>query len=564
MAKHEDVSAREKLSKDEHIKENSNYLRGTILDSLQDPLTGALAPDDAKLIKFHGSYQQYDRDLESERKRQKLEPLYQFMVRVRAAGGIVTPQQWLVLDALSDQYANGTLKLTTRQSFQFHGIFKKNLKPAIKAINEALLTTIATCGDVNRNVMCNPNPYQSLVHEQVYHYAHELSEYLKPKTKAYHEIWLDGEKVAGTDDAEPLYQKHYLPRKFKIALTIPPYNDIDVFANDLGFIAIEKDGRLLGFNVCVGGGLGSTFGDDTTYPRLADVIGFVAPDQIIEVAETIIAIQRDYGNRENRKNARLKYTLDRLGLQWFTEELNQRLGWSVQKSRPFEFTTNGDTYGWLKGTNGNWFLTLFIENGRVKDQKDYLLKTALREVATIHKGDFRLTGNQNLIIGNIARRDKEKIESILKQHHILNHQNHTGLRLHSMACVALNTCGLAFAEAERYLPSLIDKLDTILRENGLEQDAINIRMTGCPNGCARSYLGEIGLIGRAVGRYNLYLGASHQGDRLNTLYKEMLSEEEILDILKPIIAAYAQGRQEGESFGDFVIRKGIVKSAQRQ
>lgn len=559
MAAKEKALAQEQLSQDEHIKENSNYLRGTIQESLQDPLTGALSPEDAKLIKFHGSYQQYDRDLESERKRQKLEPLYQFMVRVRAAGGITTPQQWLALDALSDQYANGTLKLTTRQSFQFHGILKPDLKPAIKAINETLLTTIATCGDVNRNVMCNPNPYQSLVHEQMYRYARELSDYFIPKTKAYHEIWLNGEKVAGTADVEPLYQKHYLPRKFKIALTIPPYNDVDVFANDLGFIAIEEGGELKGFNVCVGGGLGNTFGDDTTYPRLADVIGFVKPDQIIEVAETVICIQRDHGDRTNRKNARLKYTIDRQGLQWFVEELNQRLGWSMQNSKPFQFTTNGDTYGWLKGTNGNWFLTLFIENGRVKDQKDYQLKTALREVAAIHKGDFRLTGNQNLIIGNIVRRDKEKIEDILQQYGILNHQRQSGLRLHSMACVALNTCGLAFAEAERYLPSLIDKLDKIMQENGLEKDAINIRMTGCPNGCARSYLGEIGFVGRAVGRYNLYLGASHQGDRLNTLYKEMLSEEEILDTLTPILQAYAQGRHEGEHFGDFVVRKEIVK-----
>lgn len=564
MAAKENISEQKKLSQDEHIKEDSNYLRGTIKESLKESLTGALHPDDAKLIKFHGSYQQHDRDLESERNRQKLEPLYQFMVRVRAAGGITTPRQWLALDELSDQYANGTLKLTTRQSFQFHGILKRDLKPAIKAINETLLTTLATCGDVNRNVMCNPNPYQSLVHEQVYGYAQELSEHLMPKTKAYHEIWLDGEKVAGTADAEPLYQKRYLPRKFKIALTIPPYNDVDVFANDLGFIAIEEKGELKGFDVCIGGGLGNTLEDDSTYPRLADVIGFVEPDRIIEVAEAVICLQRDQGDRENRKNARLKYTIDKHGLEWFVDALNQRLEKAIQKSEPFRFTTNGDTYGWLKGTNGNWFLTLFIENGRVKDQKDYQLKKGLREVAAIHKGDFRLTGNQNLIIGNVARRNKEKIEGILKQHGIVNHQRQTGLRLHSMACVALNTCGLAFAEAERYLPSLIDKLDKIMQENGLEKDAINIRMTGCPNGCARSYLGEIGFVGRAVGRYNLYLGASHQGDRLNTLYKEMLSEEEILDTLKPFIETYAKGRKEGEYFGDFILRKGIVKPAGRQ
>ena len=563
MAAKEEVSA-PKQSEDESIKENSNFLRGTIEQSLQDSLTGAITPVDAKLLKFHGSYQQQDRDLESERTHQKLEPLYQFMVRVRAAGGIVTPQQWLVLDGLSDQYANGTIKLTTRQSFQFHGIFKRNMKPALKAMNEALLTTLATCGDVNRNVMCNPNPYQSQVHEQVYRYAQQLSEHLLPNTRAYHEIWLDGEKVVGVAEEEPLYHRQYLPRKFKIALAIPPHNDIDVFANDLGFIAIEEAGELKGFNVCIGGGLGSTLGDESTYPRLADVIGFVAPDHIIAVAETVIAIQRDHGDRLNRKNARLKYTIDRLGLDWFTEEIHHRLGWPLAKPAPFSFITNGDTYGWQEGTNGNWFLTLFIENGRVKDQKDYPLKAGLRQVATIHQGDFRLTGNQNLIIGNVARRDKQKIEDILKQHGLLHHQHQTGLRLHSMACVALNTCGLAFAEAERYLPALIDKLDVIMQENGLAQDAINIRMTGCANGCARSYLGEIGFVGRTVGKYNLYLGASHTGDRLNVLYKEMLSEGEILDTLTPLIEDYAKERDAGEFFGDFVIRKRIVPPAERQ
>lgn len=546
------------LSAEEGIKENSNFLRGTIQQSLNDPLTGSLQPDDVKLIKFHGSYQQHDRDLESERKRQKLEPLYQFMVRVRVAGGIASPQQWLTLDDLSTRYTDGTLKLTTRQSFQFHGILKRNLKPVIKSVNESLLTTLATCGDVNRNVMCNPNPYQSKIHGEVYDFAKTLSEHLKPKTRAYHEIWLDQEKIVGTPESEPLYQNRYLPRKFKIALAIPPRNDIDVFANDLGFIAIEEKGQLKGFNVCVGGGLGSTFGDNSTYPRLAGVIGFVTPDKLIETAETVIAIQRDFGDRKNRRNARLKYTIDRHGEAWFVEEMNRRLGWEIAKAEPFSFKTNGDQYGWLKGVDGKWYYTLFVENGRVKDEKGYTLKTALREIAKIHQGDFRLTGNQNLIIGRVDESDKEKIESILSAHGVLNHKKLTGLRLHSMACVALNTCGLAFAESERYLPSLIDKLDKIMEKHGLEQEAINIRMTGCPNGCARSYLGEIGLIGRAVGRYNLYLGASHNGDRLNVLYREMLSEEEILEALDPLIESYAAEKKPDETFGDFMRRKKIV------
>lgn len=559
----EEQLEKQKLSADEYIKEKSDFLRGTIQESLKNPLTGALHPDDVKLIKYHGSYQQHDRDLESERKKQKLEPLYQFMVRVRVPGGITTPKQWLALDELAELYGNGTLKLTTRQSFQFHGILKRHLKPTIKAVNETLLSTVATCGDINRNVMCNPNPYLSAIHEEVYTMAAQMSEYFKPKTTAYHEIWLDQEKVAGTPDAEPLYGETYLPRKFKIALTIPPRNDIDVFANDLGLIAIEENNELMGFNVCVGGGLGSTFGEKDTYPRLADVIGFVSKDKIIEASETIIAIQRDYGNRVNRRNARLKYTIDKRGLEWFVQELNSRLGWEIESPRPFCFHTNGDQYGWLKGINGKWFYTLFVENGRVKDEKGHQLKKALREVALILKGDLRLTGNQNLIIGNVEEKDKGIIEGILARYGVLNHPKLTGLRLSSMACVALNTCGLAFAESERYLPSLIDKLDVLMKENGLESDAINIRMTGCPNGCARSSLGEIGFVGRAIGRYNLYLGASHNGDRLNTLYKEMLSEDAILEALKPIISAYAQEREEQEHFGDFVIRKKIVAPADR-
>jgi sulfite reductase (NADPH) hemoprotein beta-component len=553
-----EIIQEQKLSEEESIKEQSDFLRGTIIESLANPLTGALTPNDAKLIKFHGSYQQHDRDLEKERKQQKLEPLYQFMVRVRATGGIVSPAQWLALDDLSERYANGTLKLTTRQSFQFHGILKRNLKSSIKAIHDTLLTTIATCGDVNRNVMCNQNTYQSEIHEEVYRYAAETAEYFKPKTRAYFEIWLGEEKVVSSEDTEPVYQSGYLPRKFKIAFSIPPHNDVDVFANDLGFIAIQNKGRLEGFNVCVGGGLGSTFGDRSTYPRLADVIGYVPKENILEVAETIITIQRDFGNRSNRRNARLKYTIDNRGLDWFVGEVNARLGWNIAEARPFEFTTNGDSYGWVKGINERWFYTLFVEHGRVRNDHDFKLKSALREIAKIHQGDFRLTGNQNLIIGNAMEEDKDKILAILSLNGVVGKKQITGLRLGSMACVALNTCGLAFAESERYLPSLIDKLDPILRKYNLENESITIRMTGCPNGCARSALGEIGFVGRAVGRYNLYLGASHNGDRLNSLYKEMLSEDEILLALDPILERYSIERSSNESFGDFVNRKKIV------
>ncbi|PXX29970.1 assimilatory sulfite reductase (NADPH) hemoprotein subunit [Arenibacter sp. ARW7G5Y1] len=551
------------LSEDEHIKDKSDFLRGTIKDSLKNPLTGALLPDDVKLIKYHGSYQQYDRDTESERKQKKLEPLFQFMVRVRAAGGVTTPQQWLTLDELSDTYGNGTIKLTTRQSFQFHGILKRGLKPTIQAVNDTLLSTLATCGDVNRNVMCNPNPYQSPIHDEVYKLAGEISNYFLPKTTAYHEIWLDKEKVAGTPDFEPLYHHTYLPRKFKIAIAIPPNNDIDVFANDLGLIAIEENNKVIGFNICVGGGLGSTFGVQETYPRLADVIGYAPKEKVFEVAKTVIAIQRDHGNRSNRKLSRLKHTIDDRGLEWFVSELENRLGWNLPKPKPYLFKSNGDEYGWLKGINNKWFYTLFVEHGRIRDESDYRLKRAIREIAKIHTGDFRLTGNQNLIIGNVEEDKRADIETILELNGVNNHPKLTGLRKSSMACVALNTCGLAFAEAERYLPSLIDKLEVMMQNNGLGKEEINIRMTGCPNNCARSSLGEIGFVGRAIGRYNMYLGASHTGDRLNSLYKEMLSEEDILRELEPIIVAYAKDRLREEHFGDFVIRKKIVEPNKR-
>ena len=549
------------LSEIEIIKDKSNYLRGTLKESLLDEITGAIAHDDTVLIKFHGSYQQFDRDLESERKRQKLEPLYSFMIRVRLPGGIASAAQWLSIDNLADKYANGTIKLTTRQAFQFHGVLKNKLKKTIQEINHSLLDTIAACGDVNRNVMCNPNPVQSAFHMEAYEYARKISEHLTPKTGAYHEIWLDKELVAGGEqEVEPIYGKTYLPRKFKIAIAIPPHNDSDIFANDLGLIAIEENGNLSGFNIAVGGGMGMTFGNPETYPRLASVIGYCSKDQVVDVTEKIVLVQRDFGNRSDRKNARLKYTLDRLGIEKFVQELNSRLVYELQPAKPFQFDSNGDAYGWEKGIEGNWHLSLFVEGGRVRDVENYKLKTALKTIAETHEGDFRLTGNQNLIIANIAENKKKLVEKILVENGVLADKKLTGLRLNSLACVALNTCSLAFAEAERYLPSLIDKLDKILIANGIENEPIVIRMTGCPNGCGRPFLGEIGFVGKAPGKYNLYLGAGFAGERLNKLYKENIDEQEILETLKPILEDYAKNRSKSERFGDFVIRKDYLKA----
>lgn len=549
------------LSEVEIIKDKSNYLRGTLVESLENELTGGIAADDLAVIKFHGSYQQFDRELESERKRQKLEPLYSFMIRIRLAGGVTTPAQWLAVDAISDKYANSTIKLTTRQAYQLHGVLKRNLKTTIQKINDALMDTIAACGDVNRNVMCNPNPNQSPVHELVYADARRISDHLTPRTTAYHEIWLDKKLLAGGEkDEEPIYGKTYLPRKFKIALVIPPNNDSDVFANDLGFIAIVENGKLIGYNVAVGGGMGMTFGNNQTYPRLASVVGFCTKDQVLEVAEKVVLVQRDLGNRSDRKISRFKYTIDSIGIDKFKSELQYRLGFKLSEAKPYKLTSNGDEFGWKQGTDKRWSLTLFVEGGRVKDEAGFQLKTALKKVAEISDGDFRLTGNQNLIVANVSESVKNKAVAIFKEFSVEPEKKYTALRLNSIACVALNTCSLAFAEAERYLPSLIDKLDKVLINNGLENDAIVIRMTGCPNGCGRPYLGEIGFVGKAPGRYNLYLGAGFVGDRLNKLYKENLNEQEILEALTPIIQDYAKNRNKDERFGDFVVRKAYVKA----
>ncbi len=550
-------------SRNEHLKKESNFLRGTLKEEFEDRLNGGVSEDANQLIKFHGSYQQDDRDLRNERQKQKLEPAYQFMIRVRLPGGVSSPEQWLVMDELSEKYGNGTLKITTRQTFQMHGILKWNMKKTMQGINQALMDTIAACGDVNRNVMSNSNPFQSELHAEVYEWAKKLSDDLLPRTRAYHEIWLDEEKVFSTpevEEVEPMYGPVYLPRKFKIGVAIPPSNDVDVFSQDIGFIAIVEDGRLRGFNVAIGGGMGMTHGDKETYPQLAKVIGFCKPEQIYQVAEKIITIQRDYGNRSNRKNARFKYTVDRLGIENVIEELHNRLGWRLDEAKPFHFDHTGDRYGWVEGTKGKWHYTLFIEGGRVKDFENLKIKTGLREIAKVHKGDFRLTANQNLIIANVSTRSKKKINDLLEEYGLTDGSHFSALRRNSMACVSLPTCGLAMAEAERYLPTLIDKIETIVDENGLRDEEITIRMTGCPNGCARHALGEIGFIGKSVGKYNMYLGAAFDGSRLSKLYRENIGEEEILNELRMLLSRFAKEREVGEHFGDFVIRTGIVKA----
>ena len=545
----------------ETVKESSRYLRGTLSASLSQPLTGSIAEDDTHLSKFHGIYQQDDRDIRVERQRQKLEPAYSFMIRARVPGGIATPDQWLAMDKLARQHANGTLKITTRQAFQLHGVLKKDLKETVASINGSLLDTLAACGDVNRNVMSSPVSDSAPVHAAALRAAQKISAHLTPQTGAYHEIWLDGEKQNSTDDREPIYGKTYLPRKFKISVAIPPTNDVDVFAQDLGFIAIVRGNKLIGFNVTAGGGMGATHNEPETYPRTADVIGFCLPSQVTIVAEQVVTIQRDFGDRTNRKHARLKYTIDDRGLEWFVGELQQRLGFSLLPPAAYRFEHNGDRFGWWQDNQELWHLGLFVPGGRIADYPDgshpgrsggWL--SGLAEIAGLKLGEFRLTPNQNLILSNIPTSAKHKIDELVEFHGLDTFKHLTPTRLNALACVALPTCGLAMAEAERYLPDFVTAFEDLLRQHSLEREPISLRITGCPNGCARPYLADIALVGKAPGRYNLFLGGGLAGQRLNTLYRENVPETTILEELHDLLGRYREERQEGEDFGNFVQR----------
>ncbi len=551
-----DPNKPKKLSANEGIKENSDFLRGTITESLLDDSTGSIPASDAQLTKFHGTYLQDDRDKRMALIKEKKEKAFSFMIRVRVPGGVCTPKQWIGIDDLSDKFADGTLKLTTRQAFQLHGILKRNLKQTMKEINDTLLDTLAACGDVNRNVMSPANPFESKLHGQALDIAQKIHDHLTPQTSAYAEIWLDGEKTAiGESEVEPIYGKTYLPRKFKIAVALPPRNDVDVFSNCLGFVGIAEGEKIVGYNVLVGGGLGMTHGKVATFPRLADVIGFCTPEQVVQVAEEVVKIQRDHGDRSDRRHARLKYTIEDRGVEWFKDELNNRLGWSLDPVRDFTFESTTDRYGWNVDQDGHWTYGLFVEGGRLRDKA----KQAVRKIAENIDCEFRLTANQNLVIARISEQSKNEIETILTDYEVVDSQSLSALRLNSIACTALPTCSLALAESERYLPSLIDELDEIIDSLGLRDESIAIRSTGCPNGCGRPYLGEIGLVGKAPGKYNLYLGAGLDGMRLNKLYRPAIPHEEIIAELRPVLEDYSKNRAENERFGDFCIRKEYVK-----
>jgi len=543
------------LSDVEVIKINSQLLRGTLADSLNNQISGSVAEADTQLIKFHGIYQQDDREVRVERQKQKLEPAFNFMIRARIPGGICSPKQWLAMDEISDLYGNATIRLTTRQALQFHGVLKGGLKKSLQHMDQVLIDSIAACGDVNRNIMCNPNSNASSVHKEVYQHAKAIGELLLPKSRAYHEIWLDGEKLSTTEEeVEPIYGKTYLPRKFKIGIAIPPVNDVDIYSQDLGFIALLENEKLIGFNVLVGGGMGATHGNANTYPRLADAIGFCTPEQVLDVAEQVVKIQRDYGNRSDRKLSRLKYTIDAYGLEWFKTELSSRMQSSLSPSIAVTFIHRGDQFGWQQSDDGLWHNTLYIENGRVKDNPAQLMRTGLKAIAELNVGDFRITPNQNLIIANVTEQQKHAVALLIEQYQLDKIAGNDLLHKNALACVALPTCPQAMAEAERYLPDFLSKVDLLLATHNLLQQPMTIRITGCPNGCARPYLAEIALVGKAPGRFNLHLGGSYNGDRLNRLFKENINEQQILNELNRLFAAYQSERQTDESLGDYTLR----------
>jgi len=542
-----------KLTRNEGLKIANPTLSGTIGPTLGEASFDHFSEDDCEFLKFHGIYQQDDRDLRKTGKK------YIFMVRGRLPGGVVTPEQYLAFDDLSGRHGNNTLRITSRQGFQFHGVIKTGLRPLIKGINDVLATTLAACGDVNRNVMAPPTPATSPLVERVLEDAKRVSDALLPTTRAYHQIWVEGVELKREDPVastfvDPLYHRTYLPRKFKIAFAIPPSNDVDVFTNCLGFVSIAQDHQLLGYNLLAGGGLGMSHGNAQTFPRLADVIGFLPAGRLVEAAKAVLTIHRDFGDRTNRKHARLKYVLEERGPDWFRREVETRLGFQLEPARPFQFKRQGDLFGWHPQSNGRHFLGLYVETGRVRDHGSTRLKTGLRQVVGQFKPEVRLTPSQNLILADVAADAVEPITRLLAEHGVAVENPASPIRRASMACPSMPTCGLGLAESERFLPTLLDRIEALLAEVGLGDEAILIRMTGCPNGCVRPYMAEIGFVGRAPGRYQIYFGGNESGTRLNRLYRDNVKDPEILEVLRPVLARYARERTSGERFGDWVAR----------
>ncbi|QIE02118.1 assimilatory sulfite reductase (NADPH) hemoprotein subunit [Buchnera aphidicola] len=547
---------KKKMTDAERIKENSNYLRGTITDDLKNEITNGFTGDNFSLIRFHGMYQQDDRDLRIERHEQKLEPRYAMMLRCRLPGGVIQAKKWLKISNFADKYTlYKTIRLTNRQTFQFHGILKKNLKRVHQMLHEIGLDALGTANDVNRNVLCTSNPLESLIHKEAYEWAQKISNFLLPRTKAYAEIWLDQKKIFTTDH-EPILGRTYLPRKFKTTVVVPPYNDVDLYANDMNFIAITKKNKIIGFNVLIGGGLSFIHGNKNTWPFLAQELGYISVKNTLLVAEAIVTTQRDWGNRTDRSNAKTRYTINNFGLDVFKKEIERRANIYFEPIRDYNFISRGDRFGWKKDIYDNWNLTLFVNNGRICDDNHNLFKSGLFEIAKIHEGNFRITSNQNIIISEISQYNKHIIDNIVQSYKLLNQTSN--LRKNSMACVSFPTCPLAMAEAERVLSFFVTQLENIMLKYHVDQEKIVFRISGCPNNCGRSLLAEIGLIGKSLGRYNLYIGGNQIGSRIPKIYQENITEKEIFIHLDNLIQCWSKERNIKEDFGDFVIRKNFV------
>src|SRR5213593_2691215 len=551
--KHTDVSAVEK------IKEASRGLRGSLAPELAAD-TSHFEDAAAQLLKFHGVYQQDDRDTRRQRSDAGLEPAYAFMVRCKIPGGVLTADQYLVLDELAGRYGNGTLRVTTRQDNQFHGVVKGDLKRTIRALNDALVTTLGACGDVQRNVMSCPAPLPGGLRDQALAVARQISARLLPRTRAYHEIWLNGNQVAEgapAPEPEPIYGERYLPRKFKTAIASPDDNCTDVYSNDLGFVVIPDGDSLAGFNVLVGGGLGMTHGKKVTYPRLADPLGFAAPERVVEVAEAVITVQRDYGDRSDRRHARLKYLLDDRGLEWFRAQVEQRLGRPLAPPAAVRVSDVHDHLGWHDQGGGRSFYGLFIENGRLRDTDDSRLRTAVRRIVHLLGTGVHFTPQQNLLFTGIDHGQRATLESVLADHGVRSADAVSTVRRWSMACPALPTCGLALAEAERVLPGVIDELERELRRLGLGDVRLTVRMTGCPNGCARPYTADLAFVGRSADKYTIFVGGSVLGTQLAEPYADLVPRHRLVAAVRPLLERFRAERSPDEGLGDFCRRAGL-------
>jgi sulfite reductase (ferredoxin) len=552
-------------SKVERIKEASHALRGTIAEELAND-SPTFDGASANVLKFHGVYQQEDRDRRKEARKRGLDRHYQMMIRTRIPGGRVSPEGYLAHDRIADAWGNGTIRITTRQDFQLHGVLKGDLWRSIHAINEALMTSLGGCGDQVRNVMCCPAPIHDRLRADLHAALPRVVDGLTPTTKAYHQIWVDGAQVSGDEPGEPdeLYGTRYLPRKFKVGLAVEGDNCIDVYANDLGFVAMRgSDGGLDGFTVLVGGGLGRTNNKPDTYPAIGRPLAWVPIEHLVETSRAVVAVQRDYGNRSDRRYARLKYVLAERGLPWFRDQVQARVPFELAPPRALRWEPLDDHLGWHQQGDGRLFYGLYVENGRVQDAGETRMKTALRRLVEEHRPVLWMTAQQNLIVADVDPVRRSAIERLLTDHGVVLTEHVSQTVRNSMACPAIPTCGLAVAESERVLPALSRRIEGLVAELGLAGERISFRMTGCPNGCARPYLGDVGFVGTTLGKYDVFLGGDFVGTRLNTLFAHNVPIEEIPDLLRDPLSAYAAERERGEGFGDWCDRMGVDTLKQR-